>query len=88
MTRPIRARESAASVDGIDIVRLFGDRGFRFLYPPPAEEKTQMPRAALAAAERPQKQGQEKGPFKHATTMGTQYIVAPAKGASPCAHPK
>ncbi|MBZ5698842.1 MAG: hypothetical protein LAN18_09875 [Acidobacteriia bacterium] len=47
-----------------------------------------MPRAALAAAERPQQQRQQDGPFQQPPAMGTQHIIAPAKRATPCSYPK
>jgi hypothetical protein len=56
----------------------FGDDGSRFMQSPTTKEKSQMPGAAFAAAERPHKQENQEGPFQHAVTVGTQNILAPA----------
>jgi len=52
---------------------------FCFLDLPRTEEKTQVPRAALAAAKRPQEQRNEDRPFQYAAPMGTQDVLASTK---------
>jgi hypothetical protein len=53
---------------------------------PRAEEKTQVPRAALTAAERPQEKRQQDGPLKNAAAMGSQDILASANRSLPCGY--
>jgi hypothetical protein len=52
----------------------------------PAEEKRQMPGAALAAAKWPQ-QHQQEGPFQDAAAVRTQNVFASAQRASAIAPP-
>ena len=65
-----------------DLFYSFSGNDFCFLDSPGAKEKTQMPRAALAAAERPQEQRQQDGPLQHAPPVGAQDILASAKRTS------
>jgi hypothetical protein len=53
--------------------------------PPFAEEKAHVPRAALAAAERPQKSGQKNSPPQNAA-VGAQHVLTAAKRALPGSH--
>jgi hypothetical protein len=66
----------------------FGDGGARYFRSPPAKEKSQMPGAALAAAERPQEQQKKDGPLQHAVPVRAQNVLASAQGTSPRAEPK
>jgi hypothetical protein len=61
----------------------FSGDDFRILDAPGAEEKTEVPCAALTTAERTQKRGEQKGPFKNASPLGAQDILAPTKRAFP-----
>ena len=54
----------------------------------PAKEKSQMPGAALAAAERAQEQEEQDGPLQYAAAVRAQNIFTSAKRASPTAQPK
>jgi hypothetical protein len=56
----------------------FGDGGARFFRSTPAEEKSQMPGAALAAAERPQEQEKQDGPLQYAAPVRAQNIFTAA----------
>jgi len=65
-----------------------GDGGGRCFRAPPAKEKSQMPGAALAAAERAQEQEEQYGPFQDAAAVRAQNIFTSAKRALTRAHPK
>jgi hypothetical protein len=56
----------------------FGNGGVHYFRPAAAEEKSQMPRAALAAAERPQEQEKQYGPLQDAAAVRPQNILASA----------
>jgi hypothetical protein len=56
----------------------FGDGVARFFQLPPAKEKSQMPGAALAAAERPHEQGKQDGPLQDAAPVRPQNIFTSA----------
>jgi hypothetical protein len=60
----------------------FRDAASHFLQSTAAKEKSQMPGAALAAAERPQEQEKQHGPLQHAAPVRTQNIFTPAKWAA------
>jgi len=61
----------------------FGKDGRGDPHSPSAEEKRYMPGAALAAAKRPQEQGQQEGPLQNAPAMRAQNILASAQRAMP-----
>src|ERR1700687_4735786 len=56
----------------------FGDGALHLLPSPPAKEKSQMPCAALAAAERPQEQEKQDGPLQDAAPVRPQNILTSA----------
>jgi hypothetical protein len=58
-------------------VRLVGGLDCRTVCSPFSKEKTEMPGAALTAAERPQERGQKNSPAKNAS-MGPQDVFAAA----------
>jgi hypothetical protein len=53
----------------------------RMVPSPATEEETQMAGAAFAAAERPQQEKRQDGPFQHAVPVRTRHILAPAQRA-------
>jgi len=66
----------------------FGDGASRLAPLPAAKKETQMPGAAFAAAERPQEQERQDGPFQHAMPVRADDILVPAQRALARAHPK
>jgi hypothetical protein len=66
----------------------FGDGGVRYIRAAAAKEKSQMPGAALAAAERPQKQEKQDGPFQDAAPVRPQNIFTSTERALPSSNPK
>jgi len=56
----------------------FGDGGVHHFRPAAAKEKSQMPGAALAAAERPQEQEKQDGPLQDASPVRPQNILTSA----------
>jgi hypothetical protein len=66
----------------------FGDGRPRLFRSPAAKEKSQMPCAALAAAERPQEQEEQDGPLQEAAPVRPQNILTSAQGALPRPYPK
>jgi hypothetical protein len=69
-------------------LRGFGDNTAYSFPPAAAKEKSQMPRAALAAAERPQEQEEQDGPLQDAAPVRAKDIFASAKRAAPRAQTK
>jgi hypothetical protein len=69
-------------------LRGFGDNLAYYFPPTAAKEKSQMPRGALAAAERPQEQEEDDGPLQNAAQVRAQDIFASAKRAAPRAKAK
>src|SRR5713101_6953888 len=80
--RPILAPEAPAN-HLIFFRRLLHDGGGRLRLTPPAEQEADVPRAALAAAERAKEQRQEDHPLDHTSAMGPEYIFAPVLRAPP-----
>jgi hypothetical protein len=84
---PARNRE-APELRFVGFLLILRGDDFRILHATRAEEETQMPRAALTAAKRPQEQRKQEDPLQDAFSMGTQNVFATAKRASPRANPK
>jgi len=66
----------------------FGDGGVCDFRSAAAKEKSQMPGAALAAAERPQEQEKQDGPLQEAAPVRPQNILTSAERAPPSSNQK